>query len=141
MIEFLTPKQVEVYNLLITDMSFDDIKKELGLKTGGFNFHANNLYAIFDCNGRNSLIADYVETNFDYVELPFVRGLDELKKAVYSLTIKGYTVDEIAEILKVSHSQSALKRRQVLSASNCRNVMSLIFKSYGVQYEKQQISI
>jgi len=136
MIEVLTPKQKAVYELLITDMSFSDIKDELCMTSCGFNYHRRRLYEIFDCNSRTDLIVDHVETNFNYVELPFVARLNELQKAVYSLSIKGFTVDEVVDILKVSRSQSALARRRVLAAAKCRSVVDLIFKSYGVQHER-----
>ena len=55
----LTPREKEIFNLMLTEMSVKQIMIELEISKGTFNFHSTNLYRKLGIQSRTELFAKY----------------------------------------------------------------------------------
>jgi len=58
--EKLTPREMEIFNLLLTDLSTKEIAHEIKLTYSGVNFHIQNLYGKLGIQSRTELLAKFV---------------------------------------------------------------------------------
>jgi DNA-binding CsgD family transcriptional regulator len=57
----LTPRETQVFTLLLTDMSPKQIASELKISMGTYNFHSANLYRKLDIQSRTELFSKYAD--------------------------------------------------------------------------------
>jgi len=57
----LTAREIEIFNLLLTNLSTKEIASKLELTYSGVNFHTNNLYRKLGIQSRTELLAKYVD--------------------------------------------------------------------------------
>lgn len=55
----LTPREKQIFNLMLTEMSVKQIMTELEISRGTFNFHTANLYRKLGIQSRTELFAKY----------------------------------------------------------------------------------
>ena len=55
----LTPREVEIFTLLLTDMSFKQISAALNISNNTISFHSKNLYRKLNIQSRTELFAQY----------------------------------------------------------------------------------
>jgi two-component system, sensor histidine kinase and response regulator len=56
----LTNREIEIYNLLLTNLSTKEIASKLDISYSGVNFHTNNLYRKLGVQSRTELLAKFV---------------------------------------------------------------------------------
>ena len=55
----LTPREKQIFTMMLTEMSVKQIMIELEISRGTFNFHTSNLYRKLDIQSRTELFARY----------------------------------------------------------------------------------
>ncbi|MDR2597607.1 MAG: helix-turn-helix transcriptional regulator, partial [Treponema sp.] len=56
----LTAREIEIFNLLLTNLSTKEIASKLELTYSGVNFHIQNLYRKLGIQSRTELLAKFV---------------------------------------------------------------------------------
>ena len=138
----LTPKQDHIYNLLLTNTNYKQIRSVLGISTGGLAFHINNIFNLLSFKSRAELVVEHYEVHgvvnvkFDWNLLP------KRSWPIINLLLKGYTVNETAELLECSIAKVNQQRQMVFKITGAENALDLIFKYYGVEkdtYDKNSL--
>lgn len=129
----LTPKQDRMYNLLLTNATYKQLRGVLGIKTSTLTFHVNNIFNVLGFKSRAELVVDHYELHgvvnvkFDWNLLP------KRSWPIINLLLKGYTVNETAELLECSIAKVNQQRHMVFKITGAENALDLIFKYYGVE--------
>jgi DNA-binding CsgD family transcriptional regulator len=55
----LTPREKEIFDLMLTDLPVKQIMIELEISKGTFNFHTSNLYRKLEIQSRTELLVKY----------------------------------------------------------------------------------
>jgi DNA-binding CsgD family transcriptional regulator len=66
--EGLTPRETEVFTLLLTDAAPQQIASILKIRMGTLNFHSNNLYRKLNIQSRTELFANFADRTADQAD-------------------------------------------------------------------------
>jgi DNA-binding NarL/FixJ family response regulator len=131
----LTLTQRKMYDMLITAMTYPEIEKASGLAKSTVSLHSNSVMAELGYSSRIDLICDYYEGSdvHEQRDCAFIYNLTESQHTVFTLTLKGYKVAEIGEMLTLSAYHVRYTRHQVFFAANVSSAIELVHKCYGVK--------
>jgi DNA-binding CsgD family transcriptional regulator len=130
----LTTRQIEIFDALVTNRSFKKLRDDLGLSVTGFNYHANNIYDLLDVNSRIELVCEYLLANcepFNDLNLSIIKT--ETERLVFTLTMKGYSVTETADLIGLKSTQVRYSRIKIYKLAGVTSALELVFNCYGVE--------
>ena len=131
-LKFLSRKELKVYNLMLTTLTYDQMAEKFNLSAGGLRFHVNIILSKMQFCSRISLICDHFEENkdFEFIEPDWLSELSPKESDNFYLLAAGYTVNDSAEILNLSVSGVGYLRRKLFIKAGVKNALNFILKFY-----------
>jgi len=130
--KILTPRQKDVYELLITDLSYPEIMEKLNLTIGGLRFHIGYIFTKLDYDSRLALLCEHLECSSNHTfNMPeFMNELSEQHKIIFMYVIKGYKNAEIASLMGYSESYAIVRRCRIYRLAKVKSAFELVRKCY-----------
>ena len=131
-LKFLSRRELQIYKLMLTNLTYSKMAKQLKLSEGGLRFHVNFVIAKMQFNSRVELVCDYYEESekHEMINPVWLSELNPKESDNFALLIAGYTVSNSAEILGLSLSGVTYLRRKLFIKAGVKNALNFILKYY-----------
>ena len=128
----LTPRQQEVYDLMLTELSYPEIMERLGITIGGLRFHIGYILIKLDCDSRIALLCEHFECsdNHTFKRPEFLNELSEQHEIIFNYVVKGYKTAEIAALMGYSYSYIIVRRCRIYRNAKVNSAFELVRKCY-----------
>lgn len=138
-INSLTKRQREVFDQLLTPKLFPILHDELKITPSGLSFHCKNIYEKLDVTSRVELLIEYKFQGLPVKQPKFAKPLNPLLTEIFTLTVKGYSIAETAEMLNITKPTVQHNRLRLYWSAGLETLIELLFLSYGDHYEYEVV--
>lgn len=138
-IQRLTKRQKEVFDQLLTTKIYPVLHDELKITPSGLSFHCKNIYEKLDVTSRVELLIEYKFQGLPIKQPRFAKPLNPLLTEIFTLTVKGYSISETAQMLNISKATVQHNRLRLYWSAGVETLIELLFLSYNNHYDYEGV--